>query len=352
MTSGSTLILPSISPAHSIGKRGFNGHGVIRPFDLLVSGLNPVIATPRSNKTKQTGGRKDSDSSNNLKNRKYSSSSSSRDNTPRNNKNQSNSKNRSTHSKNNNQAIETMFSQLKTTDKKKQQAAELPSISTNVSQLFQTFTQNNENKTKSSRQKQQTASKNLFQAQKAESDSHDRRRGSDQSSQRSNKSKNGKRDHRRNNNGNWSPNNHHYYSSGRNSNSDSNTNERPSRQNNTNTKPQKGCYIRVATLVEANDLKSVDSFAATLNSFNTTKIVHNFGGRNDRVTMSSKIDQNQSISSHHGGSESNVNKIKIVDNCRFAGYAASPDADSLPQPPVAWLDMEVQKSFEVGTYSS
>merc|ERR1712203_181666 len=114
-----------------------------------------------------------------------------------------------------------------------------------------------------------------------------------------------------NNNGNWSA-----HSSGRNSNSDS-TSERPSRQNH-NSKPVKGCYIRVATLVEAKELKTVGSFAATLNSFNTTKIVHNFGGRNDRV------------SSHN-----NFNKIKIVDNCQFAGYAASPDADSLPQPPMA-----------------
>merc|ERR1712039_1060317 len=116
--------------------------------------------------------------------------------------------------------------------------------------------------------------------------------------------------------------------------------------------PQKGCYIRVATLVETKELKTVDTWAASLNSFNTTKIVcrgSNYNRDNDNNNTNNGY---RSGSEQRYNSESNVNKIKIVDNNRFAGYAASPDADSLPQPPMAWLDMEVQKSFEVGTYSS
>lgn len=393
MASGSTLILPSITPAHSIGKGGYGG--VSRPFDLLVSGLHKpsvmtsvqvkntiATATPSNNKNNRQGGR--SSNQNQRKSSSSSSHSSSRDNTPRNRKsNHQSPKHRSTHSKNynnnnNNQAIETMFSQLKSNNiNEKKKAEQLPSISTNVSQLFQTFTQNNDKKKTNKSSRQRTASNanananalNLF-AQKAESDSHDRRRGSGNSNQSKKDNRNlplglnKSTRHNKSNNGNWSA-----HSSSRNSNSDS-TSERPSRQNNqhnnnNNGKPVKGCYIRVATLVEAKELKTVDSFAATLNSFNTTKIVHNFGGRNDRVSnfnnnhkLNNNFADNKSNSNKSGhteqryGSESNVNKIKIVDNCRFAGYAASPDADSLPQPPMAWLDMDIQKSFEVGTYSS
>jgi hypothetical protein len=121
-------------------------------------------------------------------------------------------------------------------------------------------------------------------------------------------------------------------------------------------------YIRVATLHEASTNVN-DSFATSLNAYNSNsnnKITSNTSKKNSSFISGQNNNgnhgntRNRNRNSNSFSKTSYNNNSKPVENSRFAGYAASPDATTLPQPPKNWLtdSIKQQKLYAISSSGS
>jgi hypothetical protein len=132
-----------------------------------------------------------------------------------------------------------------------------------------------------------------------------------------------------------------------NGNNSDNTNNTISSNNNNSNRSN----IRVATLHEASHNDITDSFATSLNAYNSNsknKITSNKKRENQTNGKSQNRQRNRNSNSF---SKSFQNKA-VIENSRFAGYAASPDPTTLPQPPKNWLTDSINIKLAISESNS
>lgn len=143
---------------------------------------------------------------------------------------------------------------------------------------------------------------------------------------------------------------HHTYSNPSNPNSSTgyqsgNNSDHSLREAQSNSQSTNRSNVRVATLFETQE----DSYTKSLNDYNSNS--------KNKATSGHK---NGQMKSHVGNfmgqrtrnSNSFSGKNKQGENSRFAGYAASPDPTTLPQPPTDWLTQLQSKNIASRSASS
>lgn len=99
----------------------------------------------------------------------------------------------------------------------------------------------------------------------------------------------------------------------------------------------KRSHIKVAVLHESSH-SDQDNYSRTLNAFKSanslSKNARNYTSGNDKDARNIHGNRNRNSNSFSNNKKSEKPE---QENCRFAGYAASPDPSSLPQPPKSWL---------------
>lgn len=111
------------------------------------------------------------------------------------------------------------------------------------------------------------------------------------------------------------------------------------------TTSQNRSFIRVATLHETSD-DAKDSYTKSLNDYNSNSktkatsvtIKNNFmKGQGTHNNNNNQRNRNRNSNSF----SKSKNYKPAIENSRFAGYAASPDPTTLPQPPMKWLTQSI-----------